>query len=80
MLAQYWLNLGMITPSSTDLQHYYSTGAVLGTSTGPVMVVSTAQVLNDSPGGVLALAHYWSPVLGQYLFRVLRQYCSNAEY
>ena len=52
-LVPYWRNLGMITPFSNDLQHYYSTSVVLGTSTGPVLVTSTVPVLKDSTGGVL---------------------------
>ena len=37
VLAQYWRNFGMITPFSTDLQHYYSTVLVLNDNTGGVL-------------------------------------------
>ena len=66
MPVQYWRNLGMITPFSTDLQNYYCY------STGPVLVTSTGPELNESTGGVLAEyrrrnakvpAQYWYPLL-----------------
>ena len=54
----------MATPFSTDSQHYYSTGAVLGIGTGPVFVTITVLMLNDSTGEVLDastdLQHYYS--------------------